>query len=75
MKDQFAELIGGEDNLIKSAGLTGRLASSEEMAKPIIFLNSDWASFISGEELIVDYCDNAMKKLGMKQEMCGGRQS
>ena len=72
MKDQFAKMTGGMENLIKSAGLAGRLATSEEMAKPIVFLNSDLASFISGTELIVDFCDNAMKKLGLKREMCGG---
>ena len=24
----------------------------------------------SGEELMVDYCDNAMKKIGQKEELC-----
>lgn len=72
MKDQFAAMAGGLENMIKYAGCAGRLASSEEMGWPIVFLNSDMASFISGFEMIVDYCDNAMKKLGMKPEMCAG---
>ena len=72
MKDQFAAMAGGLENMIKYAGCAGRLASSEEMGWPIVFLNSEMASFISGFEMIVDYCDNAMKKLGMKPEMCAG---
>lgn len=71
MKEEFAAMAGGIDNMVKYAGLAGRLASSEEMGQPIAFLGSRMASFISGEELIVDYCDNTMKKLGMKPEMCG----
>lgn len=73
MKAEFAMMAGGLDNMIKDAGLAGRLATSEEMAKPIVFLGSDLAGFISGEEIVVDYCDNALKKLGLKVNLCGGR--
>ena len=72
MKDEFAKMAGGLDNMIKFAGLAGRLATSQEMGEPIVFLNSDMATFISGEEIIIDFCDNAMKKLNLKPEMCGG---
>ena len=72
MKDEFAKMAGGIENMIKFAGLAGRLAESDEMGKPIVFLNSDMASFISGEELIIDYCDNAMKKLKLKPEFLNG---
>lgn len=71
MRDEFAMMVGGLENMIRFAGKAGRLATSEEVAMPIVFLNSDMAGFVSGEELIVDYCDNAMKKLNLKPEVCG----
>lgn len=73
MKSEFVTMAGGLDNMIKDAGLAGRLATSKEMAEPIVFLGSDMASFINGEELIVDYCDNCLKKLGLKQNLCSGK--
>ena len=73
MKSEFAQMAGGLDNMIKMSGPAGRLAMSEEIAYPLVFLGSPMASFISGEELIVDYCDNAMKKLGIKPELCAGK--
>lgn len=73
MKSEFAAMAGGLDNMIKDAGLAGRLATSEEMAKPIVFLGSDLACFISGEEIVVDYCDNTLKKLGLKVNLCTGK--
>lgn len=72
MRDEFAQMAGGLEIMIKYAGAAGRLARSEEIAYPLVFLGSPMASFISGEELIIDYCDNAMKKLGLKPEVCGG---
>ena len=72
MKDEFATMAGSLDNMIKDAGLAGRLAESDEIGYPLVFLGSRMASFISGAELVIDYCDNAMKKLGMKPELCGG---
>lgn len=68
MRDEFALLCGGLDNMIKFAGLAGRLARSEEMGMPAVFANSDMASFMSGEELVIDCCDNAMRKLSMKPD-------
>ena len=70
MVGDFLAIAGGMDTLIQSAGKAGRLATSEEVAEPIVFLNSNMARFISGEELMVDYCDNAMKKIGQKEELC-----
>lgn len=43
-----------------------------KMAEPIVFINSHMANFISGICLVVDYADQAMKSLGIKEEMCKG---
>lgn len=55
LKDEFTKMAGGETELLKHCGYAHRLAKSEEMGKPIVFLNSDMASYISGELMIVDY--------------------
>jgi len=68
MRDEFASLCGGLDNMIQYAGMAGRLARSEEMGMPVVFVNSAMATFLSGEELIIDYCDTAMRKMGMKPD-------
>lgn len=69
MKDEFQKMAGGEEALLKEAGTAGRLATSEEMAWPIVFLNSDVASFVSGTEFNVDAADTAMKKLKLKKDV------
>ncbi len=68
MKEEFERAAGGEDALLSQTGIARRLANSEEMAKPLIFLNSDWASYISGTMLTVDYGNDALIKLGMKKD-------
>lgn len=69
MKDEFEKMAGGHDALISSAGLAGRLATSEEMANCMVFLNSKMASFVSGIDFVVDYSDLAMKKIGIKKDI------
>lgn len=69
MKDEFEKMAGGEEALLKEAGTAGRLATSEEMAWPIVFLNSSVASFVSGTEFNVDSADTAMKKLKLKKDV------
>lgn len=69
MKREFEVEAGGSDKLIAQAGMAKRLAEAEEMAKPLLFLNSDMASFISGVCLNVDYCNDAMIKLGLKKDL------
>lgn len=71
MKDEFAVAAGGNDKLLKAAGYAGRLATAEEMAAPVVFLNSKMASFISGELLIADYGSSIMSKAGLKEDMMG----
>ena len=69
MKQEFQDMVGGEEALIAEAGLAGRLATSEEMAAPMVFLNSDMASFISGLDMVVDYTDTCLKVLGKKKNL------
>lgn len=42
MKDQFAAMAGGLENMIKYAGCAGRLASSEEMGWPMLSSIAVW---------------------------------
>lgn len=69
MKDEFEKMAGGEEALLKEAGIAGRLATPEEMGWPIVFLGSDVASFVSGVEFNVDAGDTMMKKLKLKKDV------
>lgn len=69
MIKEFEAEAGGIDKLLENAGMANRLADAEEMAKPLLFLNSDMASFISGTCLKVDYCNDAMIRLGLKKDL------
>lgn len=68
MKREFEVEAGGYDKLVTNSGMAKRLADPMEMAKPLLFLNSDMASYISGTCLYVDYCNDAMIKLGLKKD-------
>lgn len=65
MKAEFVKMAGGEDALKKENGAVGRLATSQEMAEPIVFLNSEMARFVSGLMFIADWGHNGEKTLGM----------
>ena len=69
MKQEFQDMVGSEEGLIEQAGLANRLATSEEMAMPMVFLNSNMASFISGLDMVVDYTDTCLKVLKMKKNI------
>ena len=69
MKQEFQDMVGGEEALIAEAGLAGRLATPEEMAEPMVFLNSDMATFISGLDMVVDYTDTCLKELKLKKNL------
>lgn len=71
MKDEFSMAAGGDDKLLQATGFAGRLAESKEMAGPVVFLNSDMASFISGELLIVDYGCSIMTQSKLQQDPMG----
>jgi NAD(P)-dependent dehydrogenase (short-subunit alcohol dehydrogenase family) len=66
MKDEFQMAAGGEEKLLASAGYAGRLAKPEEMGRPVVFLNSDMASFISGELLVVDFGSIIEENAGLR---------
>ena len=66
MKDEFTQMAGGEEALLSHCGYAKRLAKSEEMAMPIVFLNSNMASYISGEHLIVDFSQTSEEIAGIK---------
>ena len=68
MKDEFEKMAGGEEALLAETGVAHRLATSEEMAGPIVFLGSSMASFISGVDLCVDSSDSSLKTLGYKKD-------
>ncbi len=69
MKQEFQDMVGSEKGLIEQAGLAGRLATPEEMAYPMVFLNSEMSSFISGLDMVVDYTDTCLKTLGLKKNI------
>lgn len=68
MKKEFEVEAGGMDALVSETGTAKRLATPKEMAEPLIFLNSEMASFITGLPLIVDAGANAMVRLKMKKD-------
>ncbi len=69
MKQEFQDMVGSEEGLIEQAGLANRLATSEEMAGPMVFLNSNMASFVSGVDFLVDYTDTCLKILKLKKNL------
>ena len=71
LKADFTSLTGGEDNLLKYTGYAGRLAKPEEMAGPIVFLNSGMASYVSGELMVVDFGISAEVEAGIKPDPTG----
>src|SRR5690625_2299654 len=48
----FADMMGGEENLV--LGFSDRPATAEEMAGPLVYLNSSMAAFINGVCLPID---------------------
>lgn len=67
MKAEFEKMAGGKEALLKENGAVGRLATSEEMAQPIVYLNSNMAGFVSGLMFIADMGHNCEKVLGFSK--------
>jgi NAD(P)-dependent dehydrogenase (short-subunit alcohol dehydrogenase family) len=64
----FAVMRGGRDLLEANSGLNNRLAVPEEMADPLVFLNSHAARYISGQPLVVDFGARNLQLLGRKED-------
>lgn len=54
--------------MISHTGVAKRLATPEEMAEPLVFLNSDMVRFISVAILVVDYAAISMITLGLVKD-------
>jgi NAD(P)-dependent dehydrogenase (short-subunit alcohol dehydrogenase family) len=72
MTGEFSIAAGGDENLLKYTGFAGRLANSSEMGEPIVFLNSNMASYISGALLAVDYGSAGLVQAGLQKDAMGG---
>ena len=73
LTDDFAINTGGVENLIKFTGFAQRLAEAKEMGEPMIFLNSDMASYISGVLMDVDFGMNIRMVAGLATDIYGRR--
>lgn len=60
-------LTENEEHWRDQQGPSGRNATPEEMAWPLLFLNSDLASYISGVDLYVDYGRDGEREVGLKE--------
>ena len=69
LTDSFAKNAGGMDNLIARGGVAKRLAESREMGEPIVFLNSNMASYMSGVMLDVDFGKHLLMEAGILDEV------
>ena len=65
MREEFQK---SQEIIITEADVFEKIADPIEIAYPCIFINSKLASFISGEELRVDYTDGAKKTLNLKKD-------
>lgn len=50
------------------AGFGQRLSTPKEQAKPLVFLNSAMASFVSGQILTVDFAGRASEIIGLTHD-------
>lgn len=66
MKNEFTEMAHGEEGLLSHCGYANRLAYSKEMAGPIVFLNSQMASYASGVLMEVDYGNTIEERASIK---------
>lgn len=68
LTNEFAAMKGGMDKFLESTGFAGRLAEAREMAEPIVFLNSNMASYVSGVLLDLDFGINIMSVAGLSPD-------
>lgn len=67
MKDEFEAMAGGQEALLSHCGYAKRLAAPEEMAQPIVFLNSQMAAYASGVLMEVDFGNTAEEKAKIRK--------
>lgn len=60
----FADMMGGEENLV--LGFSERPATAEEMAAPLVFLNSPMAAFINGVSFPIDAGEASTQMINAK---------
>ena len=60
---------GSHDEILNKTGMANRLAKPDEIVKPLLFINSDMASFISGACIPIDFGNEAMIKTGKKHDI------
>ena len=65
----FEKMAGGNDKLMANNGYGTELAKSEDMARPIVFLNSDMASYVSGELMLVDLGGHIEEIAGIRPQV------
>lgn len=66
MKSEFTEMAHGEEGLLLHCGYANCLAYSKEMAGPIVFLNSEMATYASGVLMEVDYGNTVEERANIK---------
>jgi NAD(P)-dependent dehydrogenase (short-subunit alcohol dehydrogenase family) len=59
------DALYGKETIRSAVSPIGRIATAEEPAQAIVFLNSDMASYISGVDLLVDYGFSGAASIGM----------
>ncbi|MBN1317435.1 MAG: SDR family oxidoreductase [Anaerolineales bacterium] len=63
LENDWMPAFGAQGIEAGNLGAVARYAQPYEMGQPIVFLNSDMASYISGEDLKVDYGLKAMRDI------------
>ena len=72
LRDDFAAMAGDLESMIEyGTGFAHRLAVPREMAEPMVFLNSDMASFLDGVLLSADYGMKLPFDAGMEESLFG----
>jgi NAD(P)-dependent dehydrogenase (short-subunit alcohol dehydrogenase family) len=68
--EQLAEQIT-EEAIKPFFAPCGRYATSEEMAEPLVFLNSRMGRFVSGHDLVIDFGYAAEVETGQRENLMG----
>ena len=69
LQKDFETMAGGPDKMVENCGLAARLGQPREMGEPLVFLNSDMASYLTATLLPVDYGDTTLKIIKEKKSL------